>query len=179
MYYHAEWVPLLKKSALPQEILKINFSEYIYNHLIFGTMASSSTDRATWLVIMCAPNQLQVHSWSINTVFHHCVCVFIITARNKDLQCSTCILMHFSCFTLDRINFPKLYFDSIGWVKSWTSVKISFMAILCAASWDTDKMLASENCLRTYSSVYRANTSTSINSLFIQAQENERTNLVE
>lgn len=53
------------------------------------------------------------------------------------------------------------------------------MGILRAASWDTDKMLASYSCLRSYSSVHGANTSTSINSLFIQAQENERTNLVE
>lgn len=52
-------------------------------------MASHSTDRATWLLIMCAPNQLQVHSWFINTVFHHCVCVFIVTAKSTNLQCST------------------------------------------------------------------------------------------
>lgn len=54
--------PVLKISALPQEIWELSFSEYIHNHLIFETMASNSTDRATWLLIMCAPNQLQIHS---------------------------------------------------------------------------------------------------------------------
>lgn len=53
------------------------------------------------------------------------------------------------------------------------------MSILHAASWDTDKILASYNCLRSYSSAHGANTATSINPFFILAQENGRTNLVE
>lgn len=80
--------------------------------------------------------------------------------------------IHSSYFIFDRINLQKLYFDSINWVKSCTSVKINWVDILFEASDDTDIMLASYNSWRSYFSANRANTSTTITSLSVHAQEN-------
>lgn len=80
------------------------------------------------------------------------------------------ICIHFSCFIFDRINFQKLYFDSINCVKIEPVLKLT--SWILKASYDTDIILASYNSLRSYSSAHGGNRSTAITSFTIQAQEN-------